>query len=365
LKAAKTNARNSLGWIAVSGEDDSPHRPINVPSSDFPQYDLSVLVEAPMAAGQVKFVTVHTRYTIAQSQTASGKNLVVISFDLPTSGYADNLDFNNVSPLSAIGTPKSSAGIPDFAATGATPLLDFIETFVVRFAETLDQKVPFKNNIKAVLGGSLGGNMTFRLGRRQGVPWMPKFVVWSPASIWDSLGGGTDIAKHQGPRKAWENANQALTTPTVDDRAGFFGSWDQAIVPLIIPMAQSDTWTSDYYLCKKSSVAGARLDRHETYDPLFLAWHWRLGGEQLLFSQSNIDPATQQPLYMSNRKPMLLGCGLEDHVPYNDICPATQSTASVMTMTPGKALFLDKTGHSLDNERSTFWAQQVIQFLGL
>jgi pimeloyl-ACP methyl ester carboxylesterase len=156
-----------------------------------------------------------------------------------------------------------------------------------------------------------------------------------------------------------------MNTPGPGDRGTFFRSWDQPIVPLIIPMAQSDTWTSDYYLCKKSSVAGARLDRQETFDPLFLAWHWRLGAEQLLFSHQNIDPHTNQPLFMSNRKPMLLACGLEDHVPYNDICPATQKTASLMKNTPGRALFLDKTGHSLDNERRTFWAQQIIQFLGL
>jgi hypothetical protein len=359
LKIAKINERNALGYIAVSGEDDSPHRPVNVPSSDYPQYDLVVPVEAPLL-GPTK-VNVRTRYTIAQYQQA-GRNLAVISVDLPTSGYADNLDYRVVSPLAMIGAPKS--GNSDFAATGMTPLLDFIETFIVRFVDTLDQKVPFKSNIKAVMGGSLGGNMTFRLGRRPNVPWFPNFVVWSPASIWDSLGGGMDVLKHQGPLHAWQSADLAINAPGPGDRAAFFRTWDQPIVPLIIPMAQSDTWTSDYYQCKKSSVAGARLDRQETYDRLFLAWHWRLGAEQLLFSHQNIDPATRQPLYMLNKKPMLLGCGTEDHVPYNDICPATQNTAQRM-LTPGKALFLDKTGHSLDNERRMYWAQQVIGFLGL
>ena len=369
-KLAKVNERNALGWIAVSGEDDSPHRPVNVPSSDYPQYDLSVQVETPMVnwpappPAPMKFVTVRTRFTIAQSQ-ALGRNLVVISVDLPTSGYADNLDYRLISPLAAIGQPKSSLGVPDFGATGYTPLLDFIEAFIVHFAETLDQKVPFKNNIKAVMGGSLGGNMTFRLGRRQNVPWLPKFVVWSPASIWDSLGGGADLTKHQGPRQAWLSADKAINMPTAGDRATFFGSWDQPIVPLIIPMAQSDTWTSNYYMCKESSVAGARLDRHETYDGLFLGWHWRLGGEQLLYSHQNLDPATHQPLYMSNQKPMLLACGTEDHVPYNDICPATATTSQKMLVTPGKALFLQQTGHSLDNERRTYWSQQIVAFLGL
>jgi hypothetical protein len=96
--------------------------------------------------------------------------------------------------------------------------------------------------------------------------------------------------------------------------------------------------------CKKSVVAAARLDRHETYDP---------------------DPTTNRPRFMSNLKPMLLACGTEDHVKFNDICPATQRTAPLMTLTPGKALILDKTGHSLDNERKTFWARQIFEFLGL
>lgn len=403
LKLAKVAERNALGWIAVSGEDDSPHRPVDVPSSDFPQYDLLVNVGAPFSPLPQKQVAVHTRYTIAQSPQPSrnGKTLVVISLDLPTQGYATNLSYNDVSPLLDIGVPKTTnvpfpivvvpgieilipgvgafppgtiipanVPLPDFQASGNTPILQFIEDFVVGFVDGLNQNVPVKANLKAVMGGSLGGNITMRLGRRQNADWIQKVVVWSPASIWDSLGGGADILKHAGPRKAWENANQALSTAPDSPQAAalrsdFFGSWDKAIVPVIIPLAQSDTWMSDFYLCKRSSVAGARLDRQETYDQNFLAWHWRLGAEQLLFSHQTIDPMTREPLYMSNTKPMLLGCGLEDHVPYNDICPATQTTAVRMTRTPGKALFLGETGHSLDNERRTFWAQQMIGFLGL
>ncbi len=399
-KTRKTNERLFLGWIAVSGEDDSPHRPVNVPSSDYPQYDVDVVVEAPGSVLPTKSVTVRTRYVIAQSQTAHpnspGRNLVVISLDLPTSGYSENLNYSVVSPLADIGAPKWTSlpiplvipiaiglpipgfppilppgtiippgtPLPDFQSSGKTPLLDFIEKFIVRFTETLDRKQYLdKNKFKAVMGGSLGGNMTFRLGRNPDVPWLPKFIVWSPASIWQSLGEGNDILKHVGPRKAFESADAAANQPTAGDRADFFGGWDKPILPLVIPMAQSDTWTSDYYPCKKSSVAGARLDRQETYDKWFLAWHWRLGGEQLLYSHQTTDLSTGLPRYMSNQKPMLLGCGLEDHVAFNDICPATQSTARMMITTPGKALFLDKTGHSLDNERRTFWAKEILEFL--
>ena len=255
----------------------------------------------------------------------------MISLDLPTSGYADNLDYQQVSALTDIGTPKwtplpiplpvppgidflipgggfippgtiipPGTPLPDFQATGRTPVLDFIETFIVSFTNSLEQKVPIKSQIRAVMGGSLGGNMTLRLGRRTDTPWLPNFVVWSPASIWTSMGAGPDIFKHFGVRTAWEGADRARNAPQDGDRAGFFGSWDKPILPVLIPMAQSDTWTSDYYPCRKSSVAAARLDRQETYDQNFLAWHWRLGGEQLLFSHSNIHPATGRPLASSS-----------------------------------------------------------------
>ncbi len=62
---------------------------------------------------------------------------------------------------------------------------------------------------------------------------------------------------------------------------------------------------------------------------------------------------------------MLLSCGTEDKVKFSDICPVTQRTAPLMTMTPGTALFLDKTGHSLDNERRRYFARQIVEFLGL
>jgi hypothetical protein len=454
----KLSERIVLGWIAVSGEDDAPHRPVNVPSSDFPQYDIDVAVPAPRAQPP-GVVTVSTRFVVAQSRQPalprvepagwtlrpepppaigpnakvlllvhgmdsraeeatvitkalysrmddSKTNLVVISVDLPTSGYADNLDYDRVSPLSAIGRPRFTfpplpipippelyaavvsafvtlglpppppvippwTPIPDFAASGQTPVLDFIEDFIVRFVDALDARTPIKNGVRAVIGGSLGGNMSFRLGRRPDVPWLPAVVVWSPASIWDSLGEGADILKHLGPREAWNKANNRdpadpndLGPRRLSLRRAFF-DWDKDIVPLVIPRSQAETWSSDAWPCKLSSIAAARLDRHETYDPRFQSWHWRLGAEQLLYSHQSVDASTGAPRFLSNHKPMLLACGTEDEVPFNNICSATQKTAPRMTATPGKAIFLERTGHSLDNERRDFFARQIDEFLGL
>jgi hypothetical protein len=471
----KNGTRTALGWIAVSGEDDAPHRPVNVPSSDFPQYDINVQVDAPKAQPpNPTSVTVSTRFVVAQSKppaqmsamgrggrggrgdslplprwtlfadpvlsiapnsdvllfihgmdsraeeandfigaffsrmAGSARNHVVIAVDLPTSGYADNLNYDRVSPLLAIGGPKwtstpipipieptlyglviaplfvglgmpppppiipAGTNFPDFQATGEVPLLDFIENFVVHFVDAVDSRAPIKRSIKAVMGGSLGGNMSLRLGRRPDLPWIPAIVAWSPASIWDSLGEGADLLKHLGPRDAWLKANNRdpndpddLTPQRAGLRQQFFGSWDKAIVPVVIPMAQSDTWTSKFYPCKRSAVAAARLDRHETYDARFQSWHWRLGAEQLLFSHQTRDLASGAPRYMMNYTRMLLMCGTEDNVPFNEICKATQRTAPRMTMTPGKAIFLESTGHSIDNERRDFFVQKVVEFLGL
>ena len=56
--------RFNTGWIAVSGEDDAPHRPVNVFTAPFPQFD----VDVPVTVGGRAF-TLATRYMIAAGKT--------------------------------------------------------------------------------------------------------------------------------------------------------------------------------------------------------------------------------------------------------------------------------------------------------
>lgn len=56
--------RLNTGWIAVSGEDDAPHRPVNVFTAPFPQFD----VDVPVMVGGRAF-TLRTRYMIAAGKT--------------------------------------------------------------------------------------------------------------------------------------------------------------------------------------------------------------------------------------------------------------------------------------------------------
>jgi pimeloyl-ACP methyl ester carboxylesterase len=423
-------ARKALEWIAVWGGEDHPYRPVNVPSTKYPQYDLTV---------PVRGIDVHTRYMIAQAQApfatttpapgrvlpndpepvlapnadvlifvhgmdsrieeaenladalrslaiVNRKNYTVISVDLPSSGYADTIDHCAIprprtSPgfcdsLFALGDPKEFPQFFDAHGQHNAPVLDFIEDFVVSFVDTLETKIPIKSKIRAVVGGSLGGNIAFRMGRRQNVSWLTNIVAWSPASVWDSKVDGATVLgpnhfslEHFAVKTAWMNAggNPDELNETEDKRAQFFSAvFDK---PYLYPLpfsnrTQPETWTSDRWPCKQAHISAARLDLLEIYNPSFRLWHWRLGGEQLIYSHNGDGPNGQR-LYKSNSTRMMLLCGEEDDFTGANICSATQKIAADMNLTPGRAIFMQNTGHSLDNEHPNFVAKQIIAFLGI
>jgi hypothetical protein len=431
--------RSALGYIAVSGEDDQPHRPVNVPSGEFPQYDLDVLVQrpdvlvakpngAPVLTGTTP-LSVHTRFMIAHTfppQGAArqscamtgrsipadrapvlapnaevflyihgmdsrleealdlahalhalgrqtGKNYTVISMDLPTSGYADNIDYNMIAALSADGQAGGGLDGLGFAPIGYnTPVVDFIENFIVSFVNTLDRSTQVAHREVVPIGGSLGGNMAFRLGRpRTDAPWIKNVVSWSPAAIWPSF--ADDGTKHVALAVPWYLAggDPAFGPETPGARRSYFyGGFDwQSKVLGLIPVdghggrPQSEYWVRDGFPGKFAHTRLARIDRYETYNHNFRLWHWRLGMEQLLFSQQIPKPGVRppEPLYLSNTKRMLLLCGIEDVG--GDLCKNTRDVAPKMSLTPGRALFLQTTGHSIHSERPNFLARQIVDFI--
>jgi pimeloyl-ACP methyl ester carboxylesterase len=219
----RTQLRPPLGWIAVSGEDDPPHRPVNVPAAPYPQYDLSVM------CGGIK---IQTRYIIAspwpdpspanpggrtipadpaplvplrdqiilfihgmdsraeeclslvrclhQIHFGFGIGYTMIAMDLPCAGYSQMIDHTSVAPPMASYYDRENL-------TAHVPILEFYEQFIVSFVDALDSQVKIKDRIVGVIGGSLGGNMGLRLGSRT-EPWLKNIVAWSPASVWDSFG---------------------------------------------------------------------------------------------------------------------------------------------------------------------------------
>ncbi|OLB49680.1 MAG: hypothetical protein AUI08_07385 [Gemmatimonadetes bacterium 13_2_20CM_2_65_7] len=418
-------------YIAVSGEDDQPHRPVNVPSAEFPQYDLNVSVPRPN--GQPPLV-VHTRYMIAHTVVPlgaerarcpvnripdrgdvsrlrtipadrapvlapdaevilyihgmdsnleeamdlthalhalgrqQGKNYTVISMDLPTSGYADNIDHTTIAPLTDNGHAEGLEWIA-FSPNGYTaPLVDFDENFIVSFVNTLDQLVPVTRRLRAIVGGSLGGNMAMRLGRpRADAPWVTNVVPWSPAAIWPSF--ADNGIKHVALSVPWQLAG-GLPSYLPEDagarRSFFYGKFDWQSKVFGIGVGggrpQAEYWYSDRWRCKNAHLHLARVHDYETYNQNFRLWHWRLGLEQLQFSHQIHKAGTNLPLYLFNTKRTLLMCGMDDTG--GSLCDHTRAVAAKMEYTPGFALFLSKTGHSIHNERPNFLARKIVDFVG-
>jgi pimeloyl-ACP methyl ester carboxylesterase len=415
--------RRALNWIAVSGEDDEPYRPVNVPTNEgkFPEFQ--ILVPVPKYN-----LSVNTRYMIAHAHAPAfsrpaallvdggpgrqvqadflpalandaevilfihgmdsrleeaddltkamhklpGHNWTIVSMDLPSSGYADYLDYQSMWPISSVQCHH-------------TPVVDFNEDFIVAFVDALDAQLhgQLKPRIKAVVGGSLGGNMAMRLGRRPNTPWITAVVPWSPAAIWPSMiaqhnaiaagcDTGWDMAKDRGVNQAlkWGGLEERFLasheTPELR-RELFYGGfdWDGGELVAIFSgnnhKPQAACWFSDSYKCKRNSILAARLDRQETYTARWRVAHWWLGAEQLAFSQQQFAPGTREPLYLLNNKRMLLFSGVDDVCA--DLGKYTRDVASKMVNTPGCARFLQGTGHSLDNEHPDYIAHQIADFV--
>ena len=297
----------------------------------------------------------------------TGENWTVVAMDFPTSGYADYLDHRKISPLSSLGSPRHFP--PGFDARGRqdTPMLDFMESFTVSFVDTLDRQIPLKRRLEAVIGGSFGGNMTFRLGRRTDLPWLRRVVSWSPASIWTGLADGADIFKQLAVATAWNRAggDPAEAEEQPETREAFFDNafgGAISIGPIVIVPSQPDHWYSKDWPCFESSKKGARLDRQEIYNRDFRLWHWRLGGEQLIYSHQK-PPHLDEPRYLSNRIPMLLSAGENDDFNFTNLFSAARATAREMVNTPGRAVFFRATGHSIHAERPYAFARVITRFV--
>ena len=404
--AQRAVARAPLLWIAVSGEDDMPHRPTNVPSPPFEQYEIPVTARG---------VTVQTRFFIAsppggtipaanphptrtlpsdlQPHVPDGNNVIlflhghssgaeealniiphihmaglklgkkfsIISFDLPNNGYSESFNHEKVATSSATTWP---AGLLDHGSV-ATPILDFIEDFIVAFVDALDPITPIKNRFSGVIGGSLGGNMGLRLGRRSPMPaWLSASIVsWNAASVWDPI--IQDLLKSQAPGRCQNNWN---ATETPDSRVGYFHEvYEKTVLPVIVPYTQPELWyRSGWEPCKRLHIEGSRIARREIYNANFRQWHWRVAGEQLVYSHvDRVDHADNSTpfRYTLNTVNHLLVASENDNFAGSNIFDATRTLASLMVNTPGRSLLLGNTGHSVHFERPAFFAKQIVNFL--
>ena len=424
--AVRTALREPLGWIAVSGEDDKPHRPVNVAvptlagSGPLEQFEIPVTVAA---AGVRNEKTIRTRFLIASAvddpapaaiapstrelppdpvpKIPAGHQVIlflhghssgaeealaiiphilkagldqgtkysVVSIDLPNNGYSESFDHTSVALANTTTYP---AGIFDQQTPIHTPMLDFVEDFVVAFVDALELLTPVKARFAGVIGGSLGGNLGLRLGRRPLAdnPWLGAAIVsWSAASVWAPMVENELL--RQGPEGSGKGATEPEkedSRPDDDSRCRYFAAvFDQHVAPVVMPHTQPYLWyRDDWEPCKEYHIQSSRIARQEIYNADFRQWHWRLAGEQLVYSHvdriDHHDP-TSRPRFEANTVPQFLVAGRRDDAPGAHIYRHSQELADLMVATPGRSLFMNDTGHSIHFERPIFLGAEIAKFL--
>lgn len=351
---------------------------------------------------------------------------VVLTMDLPNQGYSDRVhpEFD-VAHLYDSGQKEpfalGFAVFPMFQATleGAdengpkhVPFLRFQEDAVVAFVDTLDAVLGgnriLKSKIRAVAGGSLGGNLGLRLGRRA-LDWgsgstserwghantaQSRVIAWSPGSAWESLADAHDVwgfyldPKRIGITKSFDDAmgdgcnfyevNSAqwlqagCSTKEPAQRRGefinakFFAHTAEVGVAIVPP--GPGTWYRWDWPCLMSAWVADALNVQEQYDPLYRIAIKRLEFEQLLYSHFREHDAAgndYSPI-STNKVPTVWLTGGGDDFPFAMIYDASQTDANLTNKLPGRLLRLGKpgadlgsftaepqenTGHSIADER--------------
>lgn len=417
----RSTAREALGWVAVTAEDDPPDRPVNVGSALFPQFDLTVQVgTTPVTPVTTRFMVasrhVHDEYPVEltevppqraiptitgdvvlfihghsssaeeamplvgpllQQADDRGRQVTLISLDLPSNGYASMIEHTDIAP------------IEDSLWNSGYPILDFIEDFIVAFVDELDALQPgFKDKIVGVIGGSLGGNMGLRLARRDpGThPWLHTVVSWSPASTWLSWaravigipqkGRYYDLVKHEGVgRTRGASVEDEVEAPHDKSSINKF-FYEEFAGRKIGRIAQSDHWYSKNWPCRETAKESSHRAIYEIYNETFRRWHWRVAHEQLIYSHWDSDttdqsidpdprndPAAGPPRYTLINSRLLLAMAHDDDEMPEKIFTNTRVLANEMTMVGGTTLLVQDTGHSIPTERPIFFAGQLLDFL--
>lgn len=432
-------------WIAVSGEDDTPQRPVDVFTAPFPQYDIAVPVNVSVN-GQNQSFTLTTRYMVAAAQTSlpiklapkmcpsctqlpaatplpaipmafaripnctvnaathqfclmrrfelpaigippalndmdqyryviyihgggsrleeavtlaqqllsqdgSGK-LIVISFDLPNSAYADQLlRGSTAGPVSL--DPSLFEDQPAGNAYNF-PVLNFTMQFVTNFISTLGQQgVIDTQHVIAVMGGSLGGNISLLLSMNgqpsnpatlwpaNGISGSPNpspfnsanmalsnmlpsraaIVAWSPTSMVSYFDNSGTLVSHN-LTTGQNSVGWGAETPSTRSQYFFklyFTSTTgfPANLPPDPEMWYRSDWSDSNNVndCKASFIAQSRFDRYEIYSSLMRRWTTALDTEQAIFSfQTNTDTTnkTYAPNYSFIARRVLLAAGACD-----------------------------------------------------
>lgn len=363
-KRAELEARHPelAEWVGISGEDDAPHRPVNVPFTDKEQRSITV---------SLRDATLVVRYTIAGATDGSAPLVLLLHGH---SSRAEELDrlMSALAGRERDGRPKYCVVSPDLPGCGYTsriaheciapmdapgaPMLELHDEFVEAFTKALAAELGVEPKLACVAGGSLGGNLVLRLAERRPT-WIQRFAAWSPASVWSSLTG--DLVKGLGisrTRKlAWESEEPR-------SRRAYFK--EVFATPICLTRrTQPEMWYRDSLACRPRHIQRALFDRREVYDSLYRRWHWRVVYEQLVFS--HVQPANGVAPWERIRGPLLLLAGSHDNFMWSHIYERTRDLALRLGSigVRGACLLLGDTGHSIHDERPAFLADALDTFI--
>jgi pimeloyl-ACP methyl ester carboxylesterase len=414
--------RAPLGWIAVSGEDDKPHRPVNVPAPPYEQHEIDVPVDVAVPGLALpRRLTFRTRFFVASADgepapaqpfdrrklpddvplptipddhevilflhghssgaeealeliphliqfgLERGKKYSVISFDLPNNGYSSSFANTDIATEEATTYPHG----PFDNGPIRTPILDFIEDFVVAFVDELSGRVSVENPIKnriSVIGGSLGGNLGLRLGRRRQThpnsAWIAKAIAaWSPASVWMPMVQNT--SRSMAPKFCLAEFKKQDTDSSRGEY--FVNVYDKSQTILFIELVkpQPEYWYRAGWNAKYFQILLSRLARREIYDSNYGKWHWRVAGEQLIYSHFNNTEhgVTTDPMwYELNDVRTLLVAGEDDNYPWIGIYDGAKTLGYAMR-SQGRLLLIEEAGHSIHAEHPHYLASEIVKFL--
>jgi pimeloyl-ACP methyl ester carboxylesterase len=417
--------RGRLGWIAVSGEDDLPHRPVNVPRTSFPQHDLYFTVP-----GDLGEVAVQTRFAIAtaaeppapmalpppqqrrlppvldvpalpeddriilfingsDSRLEEAGDLIpklvrlpdgrpsgftVIALDLPGSGYASLIDHTEVGSwdpaIGVVGIPVGAAvGVPVSVgvAVGFAPatfsVLPFMEKFIIRFVAALSSRLGRRGLVESRIAAVVGGSLGGNLALR--------------------------LARRQGPwvrnAVAWDAGSvwRSLLRP-----ASVLTSFDDpdtkeilAGVSLAIPevgypetVGSRDAFFAGVFDKKiPTKTQPEQWYRDDFWGKQQYIANARLDRRETYTSQfrrwhwrvsvEELMWSWRDPTVQDFKSRILLGAGSEDDIQPAHIFTNTAQLAVELADTDGDTFFFNHTGHSIHAERPEALARKIMAFL--
>lgn len=172
-------------------------------------------------------------------------------------------------------------------------------------------------------GGSLGGNLTLRLGAREPERFR-RLAAWAPAGAWK-------------PMTHWQ-----IVARTMRQVPGLF--WPAIWI-------QSRFWYSREWEGRDEALADAFRYYREAWSPGFFRMYWDVGHDQARTSLFDIAHAIRQPVF--------LGWGDRDHALGMGVGVKTLHR----TLADSRLHVFERASHSLANERTEELAGAVTAFL--